>query len=98
MHLDRHTLLRRVVLATGVLLIADVVASAIIVLFFSTGYFSGKSIPRNVSDLAFVEGAAIFFVGGLLAFFHSNLSPRAIALLVVGAIMVGLSVLFGVLS
>lgn len=98
MHLDRHTLLRRVILAMGVLLIADAVASAFIELFFPTGYFSGKSIPRIVSDLAFVEGAAIFFVGGLLAFFHSNLSPRAITLLIVGASMVGLSVLFGVLS
>lgn len=82
----------------AVLSIVDVVVGVFFWVFFPTGYFSGKLIPRIVSDLTFVEGAAIFFVGGLLAFFHSNLSPRARALLVVGASMVGLSVLFGVLS
>jgi predicted membrane protein len=98
LHLDRFTFLRRIILAIAVLSIIDVVAGAFFWVFYPTGYFSGKSLPRIVSDLTFIEGAAIFFAGGLLAFFNSNLSPRAIALLVVGASTMGLSVLFGVLS
>jgi len=98
LHLDRYTFLRRVILVLAVLSIVDVVAGAFFWAFHPTGYLSGKSFPRIISDLTFVEGAAIFFVGGLLAFFRSNLSPRAIALLVVGASTMGLSVLFGVLS
>jgi hypothetical protein len=98
LHLERYTFLRKVILVLAVLSIADVVAGAFFWLLYPAGYFSGKSFARIVSDLTFVEGAAIFFLGGLLAFFRSNLSPHAIALLVVGASTMGLSVLFGVLS
>jgi endonuclease V-like protein UPF0215 family len=96
--LDRYTFLRTVLLPTAVLLAADVVAGVFFGLFFQEGYFSGKSITRIVSDLAFVEGAVVFFAGALLAFFHSSLSLRVKALMVLGAAMVGLSVVFGVFS
>jgi hypothetical protein len=81
-----------------VLSIADFIVGVISDRFFPVGYFSGKSIIRIASDLAFVEGAAIFFAGALLGFFHSQISFRAIALMVIGAAMFGLSVLFGVFS
>ena len=93
-----YAFLRGIIVALAILSIVDVASAALVGSFFSTGYFSGKSISRIVSDLAFVEGAAIFFIGGLLAFFHSSLSRRAIALLILGACLIGLSVLFGVFS
>jgi len=99
LHLDKYTFLfRRIILALIVLLIVNVVAGAFFWVFFPTGYFTGKSLLRIVSDLTFIEGAAIFFLGGLLAFYNSNVSPRAIAMLVIGASTMGLSVLFGVFS
>lgn len=91
----RYTFFGRVLLAMAVLSIADVVVGVLFGLFFPIGYFSGKSIARIVSDLAFVEGAVIFFAATLLAFLYSSLSLRVIALMVIGAAMVGLSVVFG---
>jgi hypothetical protein len=67
-------------------------------LLFTTGYFSQKSVPRIISDLAFVEGASSFFVGALLAFFFSNLNLRVAALIIIGAALIGISVVFGLLS
>jgi hypothetical protein len=94
----RYTFLRAAFLVLAVLTIADVAAGVLFGLLLPVGYFSGKSITRIVSDIAFVEGAFIFFAGALLAFFHSPISWHAKVLMVVGAAMVGLSVVFGVFS
>lgn len=80
-----------------VLSMADVSLGVFFGLFFPIGYFSGKTIARIASDLAFLEGTVIFFLGSLLAFFHSGLSSRMIILMIVGAAMIGLSVVFGLL-
>ena len=98
MNLGRYTFLRVAFLVLAVLSIVDVVAGVLFGLFLPVGYFSGKSIIRIVSDIAFVEGALIFFAGALLAFFYSNLSWHVKVLMVVGAAMMGLSVVFGVFS
>lgn len=98
MNSGRFTFLRAAFLVLAVLTIADIIAGVLFELFLPVGYFSGKSILRIVSDIAFVEGAFIFFAGALLAFFHSDLSWRVKVLMVVGAAMMGLSVAFGVFS
>jgi len=67
-------------------------------LFQNIEFFSEKSSVRIVSDLAFVEGAIVFFVGGLVALVHSNLSLREIALMIIGAAMIGISVVFGIFA
>jgi hypothetical protein len=62
------------------------------------GYFSDKSFSRIVSDLAFIEGAMIFFAGALMAFYRSSFSSMTKILMIIGTAMIGLSVVFGVLS
>jgi hypothetical protein len=62
------------------------------------GYFSHKSFSRIVSDIAFIEGAVIFFAGALMAFYRSSFSSMTKILMILGAAMIGLSVVFGVLS
>jgi len=94
----RRINLRRIILAVTLLSLADVTSGVFFGLFFPMGYFSDKSITRIASDLAFVEGAATFFAGALFAFFYSNISSRVVVLMVTGAAMMGLSVLFGVFS
>jgi hypothetical protein len=96
--LGRYTFLIRVLSVMAVLLLVDIVAGVFFGLFFQIGYFSGKSIVRIVSDFAFIEGAVVFFAGAVLAFFGSSFSWRIKALMVLGASMVGLSVVFGVFS
>jgi hypothetical protein len=81
----------------SVLSIADVVTGVLFGLFFSVGYFAEKSVTRIASDLSFVEGAVIFFVGAIMAFFHANISSNAKALMIIGAAMMGLAVYFGML-
>jgi hypothetical protein len=61
-------------------------------------YFSHKSSMRIASDLAFIEGAAIFFVGAVMAFYRSSFSSTVKALMIVGIAMIGLSVMFGILA
>jgi len=61
-------------------------------------YFSHKSSMRIASDLAFIEGAAIFFVGAIMAFYRSTLSSTAKALMIIGIATIGLSVLFGIFA
>jgi len=61
-------------------------------------YFSEKSFTRIASDLAFVEGAVIFFVGALVAFFRSSFSSTPKKFMIVGAAMIGLSVVFGIFA
>jgi len=61
------------------------------------GYFSHKSFTRIASDLAFLEGALMFFAGALMAFYRSSLSSTTKVLMIIGAAMIGLSVVFGVL-
>jgi polyferredoxin len=94
----RHPLLRRLLLVIAILLIVDASLGAFLELTSPIGYFSGKSVARIVSDLAFVEGATFFFAGTLLAFMRSNLSSSNKALLVIGASLLGLSVVFGLFS
>jgi predicted membrane protein len=85
----------KILLALAILSAVNVIIGIFFGLFFPVGYFSGKSIPRIVSDLAFVEGATVFFGGALSAFYGSPVSERAKALLVIGALMLGISVAFG---
>ena len=77
---------------------ADVAVGTFIWLGFPIGYFADKSVSRIASDLAFVEGAVIFFAGALTAFFRQTFSPTVKAVMVLGAAMVGLSVVFGLLG
>ena len=87
--------IERVLLALTILSAANVAISIFFGLFFPVGYFSDKSVPRIISDLAFVEGATFFFAGALSAFYGSHVSLRAKALMVIGACMFGISVGFG---
>ena len=64
----------------------------------SIDYFSHKSSLRIASDLAFIEGATVFFVGALMAFYRSSFSLNVKALIIIGIAMIGLSVVFGILG
>lgn len=88
-------LVERVLLALAILSAANVVIGISFGLFFPKGYFSEKSVPRIISDLAFLEGATLFFAGALIAYSHSPVSLRAKALMLIGASMFGISVGFG---
>jgi len=81
-----------------ILSIIDVSIGVFFGLFLPIGYFSKKSITRIASDLAFVEGAVIFFIGAFIAFLRSTLSSSAKALIIIGAATIGLSIAFGMLS
>ena len=85
----------RLLLALAILLAANAVIGIFFGVFFPVGYFSGKSVPRIISDLAFVEGATFFFAGALSAFYGSRVSLRAKLLMVIGASMFGICVGFG---
>ncbi len=90
-----HLFIRNIALPLAVLSIVDLIAGVFSVLFFPIGYFAGKPVTRIASDLAFVEGALIFFVGALMAFFHSDQTSRMKALMIVGVAMIVVSVVFG---
>jgi hypothetical protein len=90
-----HTFIGNIAVSLTVLSIVDLVAGVFSVLFFPIGYFAGKSVTRIASDLAFVEGALLFFVGALMAFIHSHRTSRMKALMIVGAAMFMVSVVFG---
>jgi hypothetical protein len=98
LNLDLPALFGRILLVTAVLSISDVSIGILAYAGFPVGYFSQKSIARIASDLAFVEGAVIFFVGALMAFFRSSFSSNVKVLMIVGAAMIGLSVVFGILA
>jgi hypothetical protein len=98
LNLGLDTLVGRFLLAMSILSIADVSIGVFFGLFFPVGYFSQKSIARIASDLAFVEGSVIFFVGAILAFYRSTLSSSVKALMIIGATTIGLSIVFGMLS
>jgi hypothetical protein len=85
----------RLLLALAILLAANAVIGIFFGVFFPVGYFSGKSVPRIISDLAFVEGATLFFAGALSAFYGSRVSLRSKLLMVIGALMFGICVGFG---
>ena len=93
--LIQRLFIERVLLALAILSAANVVIGIFFGLFFPVGYFSGKSVPRIISDLAFIEGATFFFAGALSAFYGSSVSLRAKTLMVIGASMFGISVGFG---
>jgi hypothetical protein len=94
----QRAFLIRVLLILAVLLAANTILSIFFGLLFPIGYFSDKSVPRMISDLTFVEGAAIFFLGALLAFHHSKVNLRVKALIVIGASMIAASVGFGMVA
>jgi hypothetical protein len=94
--LGKLLFLKRVFLVVGVLSLVNFFLGGVFSFFVNFGYFYSKSWLRIASDLAFVEGAVIFFVGAVLAFFFADLSFRNVFLMVVGAVMFGLSVLFGI--
>jgi hypothetical protein len=79
-----------------VLSIVDLIAGVFSMLFFPIGYFAGKSAVRIASDLAFIEGALIFFVGALMAFVYSEQTSRMKALIIIGGALIVVSILFGV--
>ena len=107
-------LLRRILLLVSILAFVDLCIGVFFGLFVSwmtlnpysiglfsavqIGYFSNKSFTRIASDLAFIEGAMIFFAGALMAFYRSSLSSVIKALMIIGAAMIGLSVVFGILA
>lgn len=90
--------IERVLVVLVIFLGADFFMGVLFGFFFSIGYFSEKSILRIVSDLGFIEGAVVFFVGALLAFFRSQVSVRAKVSMIVGALMIGASIGFGVFA
>jgi len=85
----------RVLLVLAILSAANLAIGISFGLFFPVGYFSDKSVPRIISDLAFVEGATLFLAGALMAFYGPSVSLRAKLLMVIGASMFGISVGFG---
>jgi hypothetical protein len=85
----------RVLLSLAILSAANAAIGIFFGLFFPVGYFSEKSVPRIISDLAFVEGATFFLAGALSAFYGSRVSLRAKLLMVIGASMLGICVGFG---
>jgi len=91
----QRAFLKRVLLILGVLLTVNMILSLLFDALFPTGYFSNKSVPRIMSDLAFIEGATVFFLGALLAFSYSNVTLRVKTLMVIGALMIAISVGFG---
>lgn len=90
--------IRRVLLVLAVLLAANMILSIFLGVLFPVGYFSYKSVPRILSDLTFVEGAAIFFLGTVFAFSYSKITLRMKTLIVIGASMIAMSVGFGVFA
>ena len=82
----------------SVLSVADMLIGVFLGMFLPIGYFAQKSVMRIASDLSFVEGAVIFLAGALLAFFRSTLTSPVKVLIIAGAAMIGLSVVFGMLS
>lgn len=114
MNFDLDTLFGRISLVMSILSIADLSIGVFFGLFLSwmplnpysialfsawpIGYFSHKSFTRIASDLAFIEGAVIFFAGALMAFYRSSFSSTTKALMIIGAAMIGLSVVFGILA
>jgi len=91
----QRAFLKRVLLILGVLLTVNMILSLLAGALFPIGYFSNKSVPRIMSDLAFIEGAAVFFLGALFAFSYSNVTLRVKTLIVIGASMIAISVGFG---
>jgi len=90
------TFLKNIAAALAVLSLINALIGLLSIQFFPFGFFAHKPIMSVVSDLAFVEGAAIFFVGALLAFVSSHLSRRISTLIMVGAAMIGISIIFGI--
>lgn len=93
--MDRLIFLKKLLLVVGVLSLVNFFLGLIFSFFVNFGYFYNKSLLRIVSDLAFVEGAFIFFVGAVLTFFYVDLSFRNVFLMFVGVIMFCLSIFFG---
>lgn len=93
--MDRHIFLKKLLLVVGFLSLVNFFLGWFFSTFVNFGYFYSKSLLRIVSDLAFVEGAFIFFVGAALTFFYVDLSFRNVFLMVIGVIMFFLSILFG---
>jgi hypothetical protein len=92
---DRFNAVKKVVIVISVLSIFDVVMGFSSPLLSFLEYFSGKSVFRVASDLAFLEGAVIFGVGSFLAFFSSEFGLREALPLLVGALMIGVALVFG---
>lgn len=88
----RRTFITRVLSVLAILLTTNVVLGVVFGLFFPIGYFAEKSVSRIVSDLTFIEGAAIFFAGAILAFSYSRIGSRVKALMIVGASMIVVSI------
>lgn len=96
--LMRNVVLKKILLTLAVLSIADLGIGMSAGLFHGIGFFPEKSECRLASDLAFVEGATILFIGSIMAFHSRNVKLREIAVTTVGAIMIGLAVVFGIFA
>lgn len=87
--------IKRLLLLLAVSLVANIVLASFFGILFPVGYFSDKSVPRIISDLMFVEGASLFFLGAILAFSYSRVSLHMKTLMILGASMIGISIGFG---
>jgi hypothetical protein len=93
--LIKSVILKRLLLTSAILLVVDISIGALSGLFHNVKFFSQKSGARVASDLAFLEGAVILFVGAVAAFFSSKPGLREMALIIIGVVMFGMSVVFG---
>lgn len=92
---DRFSFVKKVVLALSALSIFDILMGVSSPLLSFLEFFSGKSVFRVASDLAFLEGAVIFGVGSFLAFFSSEFGLREALPLIVGFLMILIALFFG---
>jgi hypothetical protein len=89
---------KKALLALAALCVADVVMGMSVNLFHGVGVFSEKSGAIIASDFAFVEGAALLFIGSLIAFFSHGFGLREKLTVAIGAIMIGISLVFSIFA
>ena len=96
--LTKSVIAKRIFLVLAVLSIVDVFVGVSSGFFHNVEFFSEKSSARIVSDLAFIEGAFVFIIRALFALVYSSFKLREIALMIIGAAMIGMSVVFGIFA
>jgi hypothetical protein len=89
---------RKFFLVLVTLLVVDVVFGMLSGFFQNVEYFSQKSSATVVSDLAFLEGAIILFLGVVLMFYHSRFGSREANLIVFAVVMFCVSVVSGLVG
>lgn len=89
---------RKFFLAFVALLVVDVIVGVISGFFQNVEYFFQKSGATVISDLAFLEGAIILFLGVFSAFYSSNFGSREVNLVVFAAVMFCVSIVVGMVG